>query len=80
LPASFSGDLPCADCPGIRYQLDLFPDRVFFLRMTYLGEGRSFDGIGAWAISSDDKTLILKGGREAPDRFAIKDEAGPRGA
>src|SRR5262245_27146713 len=32
LPASFIGELPCADCPGIRYHVNLFPDRVFFLR------------------------------------------------
>jgi copper homeostasis protein (lipoprotein) len=75
LPATFSGDLPCADCPGIRYQLDLFPDRMFFLRMTYLDKDESFDDIGIWAVSPDDKTLTLQGGREVPERFAIKDEA-----
>jgi copper homeostasis protein (lipoprotein) len=75
LPASFSGDFPCADCPGIRYQLNLFPDRVFFLRMTYLGKDESFDDLGTWIVSPDDKTLVLQGGREAPHRFAIKDEA-----
>ena len=36
-PATFEGELPCADCPGIFYHLDLFEDQVFFLRMTYLG-------------------------------------------
>ena len=30
LPASFIGELPCADCPGIRYHVNLFADRVFF--------------------------------------------------
>jgi uncharacterized lipoprotein NlpE involved in copper resistance len=75
LPASFCGDLPCADCPGIRYQLNLFPDRVFFMRMTYLGRDESFDDLGTWIVSPDEKTLLLQGGREAPDCFAIKDEA-----
>lgn len=37
LPASFTGDLPCADCAGIRYRLNLFRDRSFFLSSTYLG-------------------------------------------
>jgi len=74
LPASFSGDLPCADCPGIRYQLDLFPDHVFFLRMTYLDRDKSFDDIGAWTVSSDGKVLSLQGGRETPERFTIKGE------
>ncbi len=75
LPATFAGDLPCADCRGIRLQLDLFPDQAFFLRMTYLGKGddASFDDIGSWTIASDQRTLVLHGGREAPLKFAIKD-------
>jgi copper homeostasis protein (lipoprotein) len=75
LPASFIGELPCADCPGIRYHVNLFPDRVFFLRTTYIGRGdnANFDDIGSWVVSSDRNTLILKGGREASEIFAIKD-------
>jgi copper homeostasis protein (lipoprotein) len=75
LPATFAGDLPCADCPGIHHQLELFPDQAFFLRMTYLGKGddASFDDIGGWIIASDRRTLVLHGGREAPLEFAIKD-------
>src|SRR4030095_3774732 len=75
LPASFIGELPCADCPGIRYQVNLFSDRVFFLRTTHIGRGDSanFDDIGSWVISSDRAILILKGGRDAPEIFAIKD-------
>jgi copper homeostasis protein (lipoprotein) len=75
LPASFIGELPCADCPGIRYHVNLFPDRVFFLRTTYIGraENANFDDIGSWVVSSDRNTLILKGEHEAPEMFAIKD-------
>jgi copper homeostasis protein (lipoprotein) len=75
LPATFAGDLPCADCQGIRHQLELFPDQAFFLRMTYLGKGddASFDDIGGWAVRSDRRTVVLHGGREAPLKFAIKD-------
>jgi uncharacterized lipoprotein YbaY/uncharacterized lipoprotein NlpE involved in copper resistance len=75
LPATFVGDLPCADCPGMRYQLELFPDQAFFLRRTYLGKGEdaSFDNIGSWLITSDQHTLVLSGGQEAPLKFAIKD-------
>jgi uncharacterized lipoprotein YbaY/heat shock protein HslJ/uncharacterized lipoprotein NlpE involved in copper resistance len=74
LPTTFIGDLPCADCPGIRHQLELFPDQAFFLRMTYLGKGddASFDDIGSWTIASGRRTLVLFGGREAPRQFAIK--------
>ena len=75
LPASFIGELPCADCPGIRYQVNLFPDRAFFSRMTYLGrsDDGNFDDIGSWVLSSDRSTIILKGGRDAPAMFRIKD-------
>jgi copper homeostasis protein (lipoprotein) len=70
-----AGDLPCADCPGIRHQLELFPDQAFILRMTYLGKSddASFDDIGNWTVASDRRTLVLSGGREAPLQFAIKD-------
>jgi copper homeostasis protein (lipoprotein) len=76
LPATFSGVLPCADCSGIRYTLNLFPDRVFYLRETYLGkgegEGDSFYDLGSWSFSEDGETLTLKGGREAPLLFSAK--------
>ena len=76
MPASFIGELPCADCPGIRYHVNLFPDRVFFLRTTYIGRGddAAHDDIGSWVVSSDRTMLLLKGGREAPAMFRIKDE------
>lgn len=75
LPATFAGELPCADCLGIRYHLNLFPDRVFFLRMTYLGRGDDAftDDIGSWVLSSDHAKLLLAGGREVPEKFTIKD-------
>jgi copper homeostasis protein (lipoprotein) len=75
LPASFIGDLPCASCSGIRYQIDLFPDRIFFRRMSYLGEDKSLDDVGAWDVSPDGNTLTLKDGDKAPDLYAIKDQS-----
>lgn len=74
LPALYSGVLPCADCEGIRYDLDLRPDKVFFLRMTYLGKAPDniFDDIGEWGISDAD-VLTLHGGRESREMFSVKD-------
>ena len=73
---TYMGVLPCADCPGIRYTLNLWGDGVFFLRITYLGkgedEGTSFDDIGRWALAADSATLVLHGGREAPLKFAVR--------
>jgi uncharacterized lipoprotein YbaY/heat shock protein HslJ/uncharacterized lipoprotein NlpE involved in copper resistance len=71
LPATFAGDLPCADCPGIRYHLNLWPDRVFFLRLTYRERATS-DDIGSWTVSSDGRVLVLKGGREAPEQYLMQ--------
>ena len=73
-PATYIGVLPCADCEGIRYTLNLWKDEVFFLRMTYLGRGErdSFDDLGRWVLSADRTTLVLWGGREAPIMFAVK--------
>jgi copper homeostasis protein (lipoprotein) len=75
LPATFRGDLPCADCPGIRHQLELFPDTAFFLRLRYLGKGDSatYDDIGMWAVSTNRDTLVLFGGRDAQVTFALRD-------
>ena len=74
LPATYTGVLPCADCEGIRYTLNLWDDGVFFLRMTYLGKGggENFDDIGAWTLSADRARLILRGGREAQVMFAAR--------
>ncbi|HSE58594.1 MAG TPA: copper resistance protein NlpE N-terminal domain-containing protein [Nitrospiraceae bacterium] len=77
LPATFVGVLPCADCPGIRYQLNLWPDGLFFLRTTYLerpvaaGETNMFDEIGLWSFSADRRTLTLRGSRAARESFTV---------
>jgi copper homeostasis protein (lipoprotein) len=76
LPATFAGDLPCADCEALRYHLDLFADGVFFLRMTYVGKSpEAFDDIGKWNLGQDGRTLQLQGGRDAPVQFQIADHA-----
>lgn len=72
----YQGVLPCADCEGLRYRLDLFEDRVFFLRISYLGKSDNpdRDDIGTWSISSDEPTLNLHGGSEGPVSFRIIDD------
>jgi copper homeostasis protein (lipoprotein) len=73
LPATFAGNLPCADCPGIDYRLNLFPDHTFFLRTTYQGRDPSVDDVGRWLLSSDGRVLVLKGQGETPLLFSIRD-------
>ncbi len=74
-PATFEGELPCADCPGIFYHLDLFEDGVFFLRTTYLGRGAGAitDTIGSWTLGTDERRLALFGDTETPILFRVVD-------
>lgn len=59
LPATFIGDFRCADCDGIRYQLNLFPDHFFLSRMIYQGRSNTFDDLWTWEVTTDGKTLRL---------------------
>jgi copper homeostasis protein (lipoprotein) len=75
-PATFAGDLPCADCEALRHRLDLFADGLYFLRTIYVGKSaKGFDEIGRWTITADGRTLELRGGREPPARFEVRDPA-----
>jgi len=74
LPASYVGDLPCADCAALRYRLNLFADRTYFLGTEYVGRRNAqFYDIGNWGLSSDGSTLRLQGGRDAPTTFRVVD-------
>ena len=78
LPASFSGVLPCADCQGIDYALELNADGNYRLRMTYLGRGaggagESVDDAGAWQLVWSGERVTLRSDRNTTVTFAIKD-------
>jgi copper homeostasis protein (lipoprotein) len=66
LPATFAGLLPCADCVGIRCQINLLREGAYVQRMTYLRDGRdeSRYELGRWSLSEDGRTLTLEGGKE----------------
>lgn len=75
LPASFAGLLPCADCAGIRFLLQILPGGAYLQRATYLRDGHddSFYQLGTWSRSDDGRTLILSGGTEGIGYWAIED-------
>ena len=74
LPASFSGDLPCADCPGMRYRLNLFADQSFFLSTVYAGrDSPAVYDIGSWHLAGDRRTMSLHGEHERPLMFRLID-------
>lgn len=91
LPASFTGTLPCADCDGIAWHLDLWPDQAFHLRREWQGR-RSDSGsparedrVGRWyAVPEDRDVIVLPGSGDAairwevlaPDRLRLLDRTG----
>lgn len=66
---TFSGVLPCADCPGIETKLTLNADNTYKLEMVYQerGDGKPFIETGKWTPSKDLSTVELnndKGGEK----------------
>lgn len=75
-PGRYAGVQPCADCPGIDVRLDLDADGSYSLRESYRErEGGVFDDTGRWALGSDGRTLVLRGGGDAPRYFTVADGA-----
>ena len=73
LPATFTGDLACADCEAIRHHLDLWPDQVFHLRREWIGREEPLvdDALGRWSVDLSRMALVLNdGGADLPE-FAI---------
>ncbi len=72
LPASFAGDLPCADCTALRYHLDLLASGSFFLRKTYVGKSnQGIDETGRWFSAPGSGVLQLEGTGATVERFQI---------
>jgi len=73
LPASYSGTLPCADCTGIRHQLNLYPGGAFILALTYLRDGRdeTFYDMGFYSLDKDSTKLFLEYREPNAMQFAL---------
>lgn len=56
---TFSGTLPCADCPGIDTKITLKPDGTYTLHETYQGKKDSFDGDGTWTAEENGQRIRL---------------------
>ncbi|MGW8370575.1 MAG: META domain-containing protein, partial [Gammaproteobacteria bacterium] len=66
--------LPCADCEGIEYHLDLLPESAYYLQRTYLGlSDNTVDRIGSWTANPATGTLAIWGQDEMPIRFGMTD-------
>lgn len=63
-PATYTGLLPCADCPGIEYQLNLLAGHRYQLRMDYQDRDAVYDSQGRWYLLDGGKKLVLRVGRD----------------
>lgn len=78
-PASFSGTLPCADCPGIDWHLDLWPTGRFHLarrfqgRVTADGQVAHADVLGRWQFDAAGTRLRLLTEVAAPVQLELVD-------
>jgi len=71
LPGSFLGEFPCADCPGIRHHLDIWPDGTYHLRREWRDRNRVRFELGRWHVDPERNVLILQSGGERPLQFEI---------
>jgi len=65
----YSGELPCADCAGMTYDVDFRDGNIFFLRTTYRGKASATPQyqFGKWELAANQLTLTMlssRGGRE----------------
>ncbi|HUF49046.1 MAG TPA: META domain-containing protein [Vicinamibacterales bacterium] len=75
LPATFVGVLPCDDCAGTRYHVNLLRDRSYVLRQTRLGpDDSTIDDYGAWTLGVDRRTLTLDSESRTKRLFRIVDD------
>lgn len=59
-PVSYSGTLPCADCPGIDYRLNLFADNSYYLQLHYQdsGDNSTVYQLGQWQQHTGQLRLL----------------------
>jgi len=75
---TYQGEVPCADCPGLRLTLTLFPDHTYRMRQTYIGVVAGKDDhrheLGRWARAQDHgaNRLRLQSGAATTRQFLIQ--------
>lgn len=71
-PATYTGNLPCADCPGIRLVVTLFTDGRYRLSRVYQERTGTYYEVGKWELAGDSNGVVLRpAGGARPSRFRI---------
>ncbi len=74
--ASWVGEIPCADCAGIRTTITLYPDGTFRTEGVYLGAGGKGDttltDLGRWTHADTATRVVLRGSTGLADLYAVE--------
>jgi len=80
--AAWQGDLPCADCAGIRTILVLHPDGTYRQQQGYLGLAPDADTLfgemGRWVVDQDRHRIALHGSGEGTGWFSPREDGSLR--
>ena len=81
-PAAWQGDLPCADCAGIRTILVLDPDGSYRQEHGYLGLAPEADTLfgemGRWVLEGDRHRISLHGSGEGTGWYSVRKDGSLR--
>lgn len=67
----YSGTTPCADCPGIKMQVNFSPDSMYYETSEYLDRATKFADTGRWEKSDSLLTVKFSGRDEQQRSFKI---------
>jgi heat shock protein HslJ len=71
-PVTYTGNLPCADCPGIRLVVTLFADGSYRLSRVYQERSGAYYEVGNWVLAGDSTGVVLRpAGGGQPSQFRI---------
>lgn len=74
-PGTYSGTVPCANCPGILTELTLLADNTFELKQVYEDEKKSeTKNQGNFTWMPDSMGIELQGLKEMPTKFLMQEK------
>ena len=72
VPGTYTGKLPCADCPGIQYTLKLLPDSTYCEEMIYLERNvKPYVHSGKYAMKNDSVLVLEEATGTGQSRFFL---------
>ncbi|WP_299754435.1 copper resistance protein NlpE [uncultured Pontibacter sp.] len=73
---TWQGMLPCADCPGISYTLQIFPDQTYQEKLVYLERSaEAVEQAGAWEVDASGVLNLEKPDGSGMIKFEIMPDA-----